>query len=562
MKGQEVEDMETNKNTRDKRKDYKKSSGRKTNGSKERYSGVENKQMGKCNDPTWYFKNPIAAKKAGSLNFTFPLGYTIDLESDLFAGNPNIGKQTFPGMMALQIHPSLPKSSDAASSVNVAAFKLYTFIRHENSGSRNYDAPDLLLYVLGVAELYAYVNWLQRTYLVVNSYSVENAYIPRTLCAMSNIDYDDVAANMADFAYQLDNRLNKLRAYRCPGDMPIFQRRAFMFKDVYIEGPNIKDQMYFFHPDAFYKFKLDEDGAGMLETVPLSTLLGTSEPAKVSDLFHGFDVLLSAISEQEDFSIMSGDILKAYGANTISVSAFDPAPSAAMAPVYNIEVLEQIKNATVYGFSSVDETASSSIFFNTSIKQDATKAFLITDPVMQVYAPKTYSNNVNIRTKHDYKSMRILTTDKLDPDATVVMENTRLMAITDLVQNASTEEQLNYIHHILCGTELVSGATIGYYNIDPTDGHKVFKSMKVSYVNAYDTTSPSEDLNEVREIDLLSHFKYAPAVHTIAVQHGADDTSIRIANAWFNFEPSEYTLVNKYSLERLHDTALLSMLNV
>lgn len=527
-------------------------------------SNMETKtNSGYCNDPSWYMKNAVAAKKAGSLNFTYPLGYTVDLESDLFKTGPYYGQQTFPGMMRLDVIPALPESTDAASALNVAAFKLYTFIRHENSGSRNYDAPDLLIYVLGVAELYAYVNWLQRIYLVANSYSVENAYIPRTMCALENVDYEDVINNMADFAYQLDNRLNKLRAYRCPGDMPIFARRAFMFKDIYIEGPSIKDQMYFFHPAAFYKFTLDSDGAGMLSTTGLSTLCPSESGVyTVASLFKGFDALMGAISAQEDFSIMSGDILKAYGANTISVGAFDPAPSVAFTPVYNVEMLEQIQNCTIYDVTSVDVAQGKAVTRSAmaDVKQDATKAFLVCDPQVIFSQTKDDGSLVSTWTKRDYKSSRILTSSKLDPTPVDVMENSRLMAITRKIDKS---DQATYMetHHILCGTELVIACEIGYYDINSTDGRKTFKSIRTAYVNGYQTDLSAEvDATEIRMISMLSHFKYAPCMHAIAAR--VETGHMQIKNAWYAFEPSEYTIVTQSSLERLHDTAVLSMLNV
>lgn len=526
-------------------------------------TGETNTKPGFCNDPAWYMRNPVAAKKAGSLNFTYPLGYTIDLDSELFAAKPQYGQQTFPGMMRLDVMPALPSSTDAASALNVASFKLYTFIRHENSGSRNYDAPDLLLYVLGVAELYAYVNWLQRIYLVANSYSVENTYIPRTMCALSNIDYDDVINNMADFAYQLDNRLNKLRAYRCPGDMPIFARRAFMFKDIYIEGPSIKDQMYFFHPVAFYKFTLDSDGAGMLQTTNLNVLCGHTEgKLTVAELFTGFDTLLNAISSQEDFSIMSGDILKAYGANTITVGTFDPAPSVAFVPVYNTEMLEQIQNCTIYGLTATDSKQASGATWtvNSDIKQDATKAYLVCDPTVTFSEIKLGSSLAAVKTKRDYASSRIMTSSKLDPTPVDVMENSRLMAITHRIEKIDGDIYTEK-HHVLCGTELVTGCSIAFYGVDNTDGHKFYDYALVAYVNGYLTDKDSSvDAQELRLVSLLSHFKYAPAMHVISAQ--APEGNLQVQNSWFIFEPSEYTIVTKNSLERLHDTAVLSMLNV
>lgn len=350
------------------------------------------------NNPAWYTGNPIAAKKAGSINFSYPLGYDINLDNPLHKELTDKGSFSFPGMMALSVLPAMGLSLDASSALNLAAFKLYSFIRHENSGSRNYDAPDLLLYVAAVTDVYSYITWLQRTYLVCNSYSVMNEYIPRAYCHLSNIDFDDVVANLADFAYQLDNRINKVRSFKVPGDMPIFQRRAFMFKDLYTEGESIKDQTYFYTPGGFYVFDIDADGAGRLVTQQMFQLMDGPTanqygPYKVDDLFAGLDVLISRIAEQEDFGIMSGDILKAYGSNIITLAPFDPAPGMGIVPVRDVAVLEQIQNSTVVSWSTLDDNMAQ-VRVSTDIHQSPNKNYLLTTPQYTFTAPATAESRI------------------------------------------------------------------------------------------------------------------------------------------------------------------------
>lgn len=465
------------------------------------------------NNPAWYTGNPIAAKKAGSINFSYPLGYNINLDNPLFSTTANKGSFSLPGMMALDVVPSMGRSSDASSALNLAAFKLYSFIRHENSGARNYDSPDLLLYVAAVTDVYSYVTWLQRTYLICNSYSVMNEYIPRAYCELSHIDFEDVIANLADFAYQLDNRINKIRSFKVPGDMPIFQRRAFMFKDLYTEGDSIKDQMYFYNPDGFYVFRLDQDGAGMLQNLGLAELTditGTFK-LKVKDLFVGLDYLISQIAEQEDFGIMSGDILKAYGANVVTLAPFDPAPGVGVAPVRDIAVLEQIQNSTVVGRSELDNNTTR-YYVNTDIRQSSLKNYLVTEPRIAMEANDNAEGKIEIYSKKALLENRLLTSRYSDPSPEQVLESTRTMVIavgyTDQVVGGKISAELE----LLCGTEIISDCRMIFYETK-NGTERVLNTLNLGYVLGIDLdaqTKYTELPTSYRMLTLLSQFDYHP----------------------------------------------------
>lgn len=520
------------------------------------------------NNPAWYTGNPIAAKKAGSINFSYPIGYDINLDNPLHKELSDKGSFAFPGMMALSVLPAMGLSNDASSALNLAAFKLYSFIRHENSGSRNYDAPDLLLYVAAVTDVYSYITWLQRTYLVCNSYSVMNEYIPRAYCHLSNIDFDDVVANLADFAYQLDNRINKVRSFKVPGDMPIFQRRAFMFKDLYTEGESIKDQMYFYTPGGFYAFGLDSEGAGTLQTHQMFQIMeGTTHqygPYTVQDLFSGLDFLISRIAQQEDFGIMSGDILKAYGANIVTLAPFDPAPGMGIAPVRDIAVLEQIQNSTVVSWSTLDDNMAQ-VRVSTDIYQSPDKNYLLTNPTYTFTAPATAESRIECYSKQGYAENRILTSRSLDPTPEQVLESTRNMAIAVRADRETNEDTITVTLGLLCGTELINDCTVCFFEMNP-DGKRIFKTFRVPYILAVDLDA-SDKYEELPAsywmLTLLSQFDYHPCVRLQAAKHSTTtEGAVNWLKAYTAFNTSEYTIVTKDMLYRLHDTALMSLLHV
>lgn len=520
------------------------------------------------NNPAWYTGNPIAAKKAGSINFSYPLGYTIDLDNPLHEALSDKGSFSLPGMMALRVAPTFGLSESASSALNLAAFKLYSFIRHENSGSRNYDAPDLLIYVGAITELYSYITWLQRTYLICNTYSVMNQYIPMAYCDLSNIDFDDVTANLAGFAYELDNRINKIRSFKVPGDMPIFQRRAFMFKDIYTEGDSIKDQMYFYTPDSFYFFSADADGAGKLATSSIKTIIknqtGTTGKFKVSDLMAGLDFLISHIASQEDFGIMSGDILKAYGANVVTLAPFDPAPGMGLVPVKDIAVLEQIQNSTVVGTSTLDNNLAT-YGYNADVVQSEAKNYLETQPILRIIVPKTAEGRVELYSKKTLMENRLLTTTNPDPSPELVLETTRTMAICETYDQQDVGENIEGTFKFICGSELIVGCDIAFYEID-NSGRKVFRQFRVPYALGVDFDSSSRDTELPESYWMLAHmsqFAYHPCVRVICARHSTTTAgAVNWVKGYTCFNTSEYTIVNKDILRRLHDTAMMSLLHV
>lgn len=539
----------------------------KGNGRGNKFSTDECPKCGySSNNPAWYTGNPIAAKKAGSINFSYPMGYNIDLGNPLFPAADHSGSFSLPGMMALDVLPSMGRSMDASSALNLAAFKLYSFIRHENSGSRNYDSPDLLLYVAAVTDVYSYITWLQRTYLVCNSYSVMNEYIPRAYCELSHIDFDDMIANLADFAYQLDNRINKVRSFKVPGDMPIFQRRAFMFKDLYTEGDSIKDQMYFYNPAGFYQFKLDESGAGMLHTVGLAELTGIQGTfsLKVKDLFVGLDALIAKIAEQEDFGIMSGDILKAYGANIVTLAPFDPAPGVGVAPVRDIAVLEQIQNSTVLGKSTIDNKTTTYQFV-TDVMQSTNKNYLVTEPGIAIMATNNPEGKVEMYAKKALLENRLLTSRTSDPSPEQVLESTRTMVIATNFTDQVVGSKLSARVDLLCGTELITDCNVVFYQMAET-GERALQTLNLSYALGVDVNADSQEWELTSAywmMTLLSQFDYHPCVRVCVAKHSATvQGDIEWVKAYTAFNTSEYTIVTADVLRRLHDTALMSLLHV
>lgn len=134
----------------------------------------------KCapNDPSWYAANSALLRDSASFSFNNPLGNRITL-----SGAPSSVSisRTFaiPGVYAIYCGPSIGRSLDNSSPVNIAARNIYSFVRHANSGHSNYDAPDLMLYLLAMDQLYSGLAFMSRAYGVMSQYSQATGIYPK-----------------------------------------------------------------------------------------------------------------------------------------------------------------------------------------------------------------------------------------------------------------------------------------------------------------------------------------------------------------------------------------------
>lgn len=301
-----------------------------------------------ANDPMWYMYNPQLVLDTCNLPFSRPFGGRIDIfhnfaTTHLGGMDPNAKIHGEPGLYSYRVKPSYGENTNIHSSLNVAAQALYTHVRVINSGRKNYDPVDLMLYVMAIADIYSFIVWCQRIYGYAFMYSQRNFYIGKELLISNGMDPDNVIDNLANFNAWINMFISKISAWVIPGDMHIMHRRAFMYGSLYLENDhdNIKDALYQFIPDGFYKFGLDSGSKGCLtyEKIDYNT------PFSLDDLKAIGNNLLSNIYGDEDFAIISGDILKAYGDNIVGLA---PIPNDFyVIPVYDKYVLTQMHNAVV-----------------------------------------------------------------------------------------------------------------------------------------------------------------------------------------------------------------------
>lgn len=313
------------------------------------------------NDPGWYFKDKNILNSVASFSYNNGVGRRVDFAKAFPGSNDVVIKNaatasTISGILSLEIAPVPGIAQDAQDPLNLAAVNVYGYVRYKNSGAKNYDAPDLMLYLMAMDSVYACWNWLKRVYSVASTYSQLNTYQPKGYFAAENIDMDDILSNLADFRGWLNVKANEISAYCVPATMTYNVRHSWLFSNVYKDSDTAKAQEYIYIPSLFYAYDETTSPRGGKLT-PIATPGGSfwsgTTPAKLSDLKTILNTMLDRLNYSEDIGIMSGDILKAYGESGLfTLTTFDA--DVKLEPVYNKEVLTQIENATICTFQKAD----------------------------------------------------------------------------------------------------------------------------------------------------------------------------------------------------------------
>lgn len=209
---------------------------------------------------------------------------------------------------------------------------LYSFIRHANSGKTNYEAPDLMLYIMAMDSIYLIVHEIKRFIRLAYLYVLENRDIPEKVFDVLGIDHENLVGNIANYRAQLNTRIAKVNSLAVPAHFNLFKRRSVLGSVVLTDEPNRPTQLIIPKADGYYQYDSKATYGGRL--VYVSPEVNTNQnvgrnqfkksggdaaiyapKTSVNDYFSLLDNMLSILLADEDINIMSGDIIKAYGDN-------------------------------------------------------------------------------------------------------------------------------------------------------------------------------------------------------------------------------------------------------
>jgi len=479
--------MTNNSNNTGKRNNYR-GKKRYSNNKKFDRDDKSSQHISEPNDPNWYAASAQLLTDVASL----PYSNVVGVPFEFHYSHDDPGKIMIPGIMTLEYTPTIGVSTSSTSPINTAARNVYTYVRHVNSGHTNYDAPDLMMYLMAMDSLYTWHAFLRRAYGIMSLYTPRNRYYPKSLVNAMHIDSDNIMDNMAQFRTTINTLAVKLGALVVPASMSYTARHIWMTSNFYMDGTTAKAQTYMMVPVTFWKYEEVYESSTYTgcRLVPISTyqLNGETDTPRMTlaTIQSITNQLLNAVLGSEDMAIMSGDILKAYKGNIVIIPPTEE--NYTVLPQYSEEVLSQITNSQAVGF--LISGANNYVTQNPSINEGA----ILFDP--------TFSYSVTGDPYHA-NSFRMINMHKDEITPADNMVATRLLPC----QLGSPTEDGSGTKLSACGSEVVNAYVFYTISADPENPDLMRKTFQ-NYITDKRATSEARDLAFI-----LSKFDWAPALY-------------------------------------------------
>lgn len=522
------------------------------------------------NDAGWYQVESQLMKDAAQLSFPVTAGRAINVEG--------WGVKTdirMPGIMSFGVLPTYGEMTDWNSPFNVAIRKTYSWIRHANSGHSNYDAADLGQYFIAYDSACTFYAWMVRCYGLARTLIVQNAYTPADLVAACGCDYEDLIQNLAQFRAFINTYAVRLQALKVPSDLHFMERHMWLFTHVYADAPLAKCSFFLFNPVSIWEHRITAtDDEMVLSSKVFSTIGKVSAVggATYSSIVECANEILNGILNNEDFNIMSGDIIKAYGDKVFTLNLITE--DYQVTPVYDPEVLLQIRNATLPGFSSTEVQT----VIRNSVTKDATKLCSIREnkeegqlagatqftfkmPASILQLPTSEENDAVLACKCTTVANRVLTLPVANPSPAEVCVATRLAAQWAITgaedySNSVTTVKTSMLVPDAFGTELI--LTMSYLTSPGTGWHAMGDNA----------TTPTV-ADTIKLMTMMEKFDWAPSLVAGAIKWIRDNTTTPkqfsivgvqvtdISGDWDNT-----TCVSRSTLHNIHRAAVMGMFDL
>lgn len=522
--------------------------------------GSIGKIIGAANDPAWYNLNPQLVKDAASISFGTPLGNASGFPT---VGGENAKEQNaLPGILTIQFAPGIGKSGNPSSAINIAAKNIYAWVRHANSGSRNYDSPDLMQYMFAMASAYAYYATMIRLYAAAMHTDPANWYYQRNLVRALGANPDSIFGNLAQLRAHINLYATKLRTFNVPSNFPLFHRLMWLCSNVFKDQDIKKAQLFAFVPRYLHKYNF----AG----VSCDAVIFMGEPgvddtqlSSLESLSNFGNQLLDTLQRSEDIGIMSGDILKAYGESGLFTIA-DMGETADLNPVYSQEVLSQINTARVFGEPFSAAELSIRQHENGFIYQGHTaitngnvgpRLFIAETGLTTWTGDITKIWNFNDNVINMYK-------DEVSPDDTMVASRLLVSGLCRLLRNwdydtPNPEQYKLFIELNEYGSEILVGMYlwVSEYSPDDTMVLNKYPVKSVTMLGDADYTLWTKLVQNYPKFD------WAPYVHIIAPEWNTTSFNVS-ALIMDSFDSANYAVISNDVLRSIHAVAIQSLLAV
>lgn len=335
--------------------------GSKSNKNKNRTNGNNRSQGGRNyprnnnnipprNDWEYYAATEEIAKSIANVPFNVMAGLPYKLDASMrtptMSAIQQITSHEASGAVGtVRYIPSIGVTSSRTDSINMAAVQLYTYVRHANSGAKNYEAPDLMMEILAVKDIMTEIFECKRIIGITSYYNYYNHNLPDALLQALHINASDLRANLAQYRGRLNLLIEKFNSFAIPSYFKAFLRSAYISNLVFSDSDSIKGQMFLFYKDGYYTWSPKTSTTGTSLVYTRHTTYGNLDTLK--DRLDIIEGQLDAMYLDEDAITMSGDILKAFRDSDLYKLTQIP-EDYRVEPKFDEDILAQIENLVLF----------------------------------------------------------------------------------------------------------------------------------------------------------------------------------------------------------------------
>lgn len=509
---------------------------------KERDEGIPDE-----NDWEWYAITEQIAKDVGSLPFSHLSGAYKRFQFSRQAANGQSKIVQFGwkerGLMRIGYVNAQFSDGDSTSGINLATQQLYTFVRHANSGAKTYEAPDLMIYILGLRDIYREYCECKRVIGLAQYYTFDNMYLPELLIGQGcNIDVTDLINNIAKYRGTLNLIATKINSLAAPKYFKAFERTAYIASSVFMDSSSSRGQYYVFNADMHYEYSATTSEAGStLVCVPNNEAAFTDEQQgatiTLGDKLQRLTNMVNLMRNDTDMTTMSGDILKAFkDADLYQLAQTDE--NYIVTPNFDENILAQIENMDGCSFIGLLDPTMAVV---DSLNVTQRNGQLIWTPFW----------NVTLTEGERYlgiiPNQTIFNSHKDEPDYKDVLEWSRLKATFTTTLNVSGKETIVNLALTSCGLELATSIRIF------GGPHPCRVNQWVQVLNPNGTTETRTDRKPYIQAMALAQFDWHPIQYVVEYNDNQYDT---VYAMYVVGDLKKFTTVAKSTVEGINHAAV------
>lgn len=450
---------------------------------------------------------------------------------------------------------SADKIADQISGINLAATQLYVYLRHKNSGARNYEPADVIMAVLAMRDVYAEFLELRRAIGIVQFFSLENRACPTVLMNALGIDMTDLMANITQYRGQLNILAHQINSVAIPKYFTAFDRMEYICSNVFSDSDSIRGQFYLFRKQGYYTWSstASSTGSSLVYTSPAyqSTL---ESKVKLQDRINNLVNMVGTLLADTDVNTILGDVIAVFSDADLYQLAEIP-DDYIVVPKFDEDICAQIENAYAVTAYSGKMYYNASTEGSSLLTSGGGTAFGDTLNITQqngyvVWEPKasSLSDPAGGAGCNNYMTRLPFNSHKDDVAYTDNLEWSRLITIAHLTQHASGSGVDLTIDS--CGLELVLG--FGVYSINGKG--EVKQSITTSYdINA--STAAIAEAPFLVSMLKLEQFDWHPFVTVYVADSFEPTPGSALVDIVIGGDFKKWTFLERQTIESTHEGA-------